>query len=113
MRPIYSLFFDFLTNPLGLPIHPLWEYLILAVIGKIAFRIAWNASPGGFGGSTIHWVVRIIAFVVMWAATYAVIAFAKFIIAHWIPIACIIGGLTIVGIAFVITYKRKERILNI
>lgn len=113
MRPIYSLFFDFLTDPLGLPIHPLWEYLILVVIGEIAFRIAWNASPGGFGGSTIHWVVRVIAFVVMWAVTYVVIAIAKFIIAHWIPIACIIGGLAIAGIVFVIIYKRKERILNI
>lgn len=112
MRPIYSLFFDFLTDPLGLPIHPLWEYLILVVIGEVAFRIAWNASPGGFGGSTIHWIVRIIAFLVMWAVAYAVIAVAKFIIAHWIPIACIAGGLVIASIIFVITYKRKDRILN-
>ena len=98
MRPIYSLFFDLLTDPLGLPIHPLWEYVILLVIGEIAFRIAWNASPGGFGGSTIHWFVRIITFALMWAVTYAVIAVGQFIIAHWIPIVCIIAALVLIGI---------------
>jgi CHASE2 domain-containing sensor protein len=92
------LFFDLLTDPLGLPIHPLWEYVILLVIGEIAFRIAWNASPGGFGGSTIHWFVRIITFALMWAVTYAVIAVGQFIIAHWIPIVCIIAALVLIGI---------------
>ena len=109
MRPIYSLFFDLLTDPLGLPIHPLWEYVILLVIGGIAFRIAWEASPGGFGGSTIHWFVRIIAFVAIWAVTYAVITVGKFVIAHWIPIVCIIGGLAIVGITTAIILNRKEQ----
>lgn len=109
MRPIYSLFFDLLTDPLGLPIEPLWEYVILLVIGEIAFRIAWEASPGGFGGSTIHWFVRIIAFAVMWAVTYAVIAVGQFVIAHWIPIVCIAGGLAVLGIAVALIYKHKTQ----
>ena len=99
MRPIYSFIFERLTDPLTLPISPLWEYVILLVIGEIAFRIAWEASPGGFGGSTIHWFVRIIAFAVMWAVTYAVIAVGQFVIAHWIPIVCIAGALPVVGIS--------------
>ena len=32
--------FGILTDPLGLPIDAIWEYLILAVIGAIAFVIA-------------------------------------------------------------------------
>lgn len=107
MRPIYSLFFDLLTDPLGLPIHPLWEYIILLVIGEIAFQIAWNASPGGFGGSTIHWFVRIIAFALMWAVTYAVIAVGQFIIAHWIPIVCIIAALVLIGIFTTIILRHR------
>lgn len=107
MRPIYSLIFDLLTDPLGLPIHPLWEYVILLVIGEIAFRIAWEASPGGFGGSTIHWFVRIIAFAVMWAVTYAVIAVGQFVLAHWIPIVCIAVGVAILGIIIKLVNKRR------
>lgn len=82
MRPIFSFIFDRITDPLGLPISPLWEYIILLVLGEIAFCIAWEASPGGFGGSAIHWFVHIITYVAIWAAAYAVIATAKFVIAH-------------------------------
>ena len=108
MREIYSILFALLTDPLGLPISPLWEYLILLVISEIAFRIAWKASPGGFGGSTIHWTVRIIAFVIMWAITYAVIWAIKFIIAHWIPIVCVAAGIIIIGITVAIIKNRKD-----
>ena len=105
MRPIFSFIFELITDPLALPISPLWEYLILLVLGEIAFRIAWEASPGGFGGSAIHWFVRAIAFVAMWAAAYAVIAVAKFVIAHWVPIMCVIGGLTFAGIILAVILK--------
>lgn len=112
MRPIYSLIFDILTDPLGLPISPLWEYIILLVIGGIAFRIAWDASPGGFGGSTIHWIVRVIAFVAIWAVTYAVIAAAKFVIAHWIPFACGAAALVAIGIIAAVVISNKARTQN-
>lgn len=107
MRPIFSFIFDLITDPLALPISPLWEYLILLVLGEIAFRIAGEASPGGFGGSAIHWFVRAIAFVAMWAVAYAVIAAAKFVIAHWIPIVCIIGGIAVAGVILAIILKQK------
>ena len=108
MKPIFSILFDVLTDPLGLPISPIWEYLILAVISAVAFRIAWEASPGGFGGSTIHWIVRIIAFVAIWAVTYAVIWVGKFLIAHWIPVACVAAGALILGVTGTIIYKKKH-----
>ena len=113
MRPIFSFIFELITDPLALPISPLWEYLILLVLGEIAFRIAWEASPGGFGGSAIHWFVRAIAFVAMWAAAYAVIAVAKFVIAHWVPIMCVIGGLTFAGIILAVILKQRATVPNI
>lgn len=112
MKPIFSFIFELITDPLALPISPLWEYLILLVLGEIAYRIAWKASPGGFGGSAIHWFVRAIAFIAMWAVTYAIIAAAQFVIAHWIPIVCIICGLALVGVILLIIIKRRAPAVN-
>ena len=69
-----NFLFDLATDPLGLPIPIIWEYVILSVIGVFAFAIGWEVSPGGPLGSLIHWLVRFIAFVIMWAVTYALIA---------------------------------------
>lgn len=102
--------FTLLTDPLGLPIHALWEYVILAVINEIAYRIAWEASPGGFGGSTIHWIVRAISFVIMWAVTYLVITVVKWIFAHWVLVVCILGAiLVIAGITTIVILRKKKR----
>ena len=89
--------FGVLTVPLGLPIDAIWEYLILAVIGAIAFGVAWNISPGGRFGSLIHWVVRLIAFVVLWAIVYGIIALVQWIFANWVLILCILGGVVVIG----------------
>lgn len=72
-----SIIFDLLTSPFGLPINPLLEYLLLAVLGTMAFHIGWEASPGGVFGSLIHWAVRFVVWVLMWAVLYAVIALGK------------------------------------
>ena len=89
--------FGLFTDPLGLPIDAIWEYLILAVIGAIAFGIAWNISPGGEFGSLIHWVVRLIAFVILWAIVYGIIALVQWIFANWVLILCILGGVVVIG----------------
>lgn len=112
MRPIFSFIFELMTDPLALPISPLWEYLILMLLGEIAFRIAWEASPGGFGGSAIHWFVRTISFVLMWVVAYAIIAAAKFVRAHWVPIVCVIGGLAVAGIILAIVLKQRTFVPN-
>lgn len=100
--------FGILTDPLGLPIDAIWEYLILAVIGAIAFLIAWNISPGEDFGSLIHWVVRLIAFVILWAIVYGIIALVQWIFANWVLILCILGGIVVVGgIITIIVLKIK------
>ena len=45
-KVVYKIIFQLITNPLGLPISALWEYIILIVINNIAFQIAWSVSPG-------------------------------------------------------------------
>lgn len=56
----------------------------MLIVGDVVHEIAWNVSPGGTFGSLIYWVTKLVAFVAIWAALYAVIAVIKFIIAHWI-----------------------------
>lgn len=107
---MYKFIFDLLTDPLGLPISFIWEYLILLALNEIAFQIAWNASPGGRFGSEIHWAVRLPTFVVLWAVTYAIISVVKWICANWVIIVSVIGAIVlIIGIVTVIIlYKRRR-----
>jgi hypothetical protein len=97
-----KLFFTLLSDPLGLPIEPLWEYVILLIVGEISHEIAWSASPGGTFGSLIYWATKLLAFVVIWAVLYALIVAIQFIIAHWIWFAVGAVVLVAIGIALVI-----------
>ena len=100
-----KLFYSLLTDPLGLPIEPLWEYLILLVVGEIVHEIAFYVSPGGTFGSLIYWVTKLIAFATIWAVLYAIIAIIKFIIAHWIWFA-IVGGVLLAAAVGLIIYAK-------
>ena len=104
---MFKILFEILTDPLGLPINIIWEYLIIAIINVIAFKIAWEASPGGFGGSTIHWVVRLIMFVIIWAIIYGVIVIAKWIFTNWKIVLCIVAGVVVLGIVIAVVVKQN------
>ena len=60
-----NILYEILTSPLGLPISPVWEYVILLIVGEIVHEIAWNVSPGGRFGSLIYWVTKLIVFVLI------------------------------------------------
>lgn len=100
-----KLFYTLLTDPLGLPIDPLWEYIILLVVGEVVHEIAFHVSPGGKLGSLIYWVTKLIAFAAIWAVLYAIIAVIKFIIAHWIWFA-ISGGVLVAVVVGLIIYSK-------
>ena len=118
---MFKVIFDFLTEPLGLPIEWYWEYLILAVIGLIAYIIAFRAVgdmydsgtiSGSVAGSFFHWLIRLIFFAAIWAITYGVIAVAKWLCDNWILVLCVLGGIVLVaGITTIIfaACKRKSK----
>lgn len=123
MSAVFSFIFDRLTDPLGLPLEAWKEWLILLIIGAIAYRIALSVvgdmySAGDIstktGGSFFHWLIRAIVFVVMWAVTYGVIVAARFVAAHWIVMVSVFGGLALVGatVAIAIHLKRKGGVAN-
>lgn len=103
MKFLYTI----ITSPLGLPISPIWEYLILLVVGEIVHEIAWNVSPGGRFGSLIYWVTKLLAFVSVWAILYGIISAIKFVVAHWVWFT--IGGLALlIGVILWITVNNKK-----
>ncbi len=101
-----KLLFELLIDPLGLPLSAMWEYVILALIGIVAFKIGWEASPGGTVGSVIHWAVRLLAFFALWAITYGAIAAFKWFIAHWAISLIILAG-TVVAVVLVFVVRQK------
>jgi len=106
---MWKIIYEILVNPLGLPIDPIWEYLIILVVGEIAHEIAYWVSPGGKTfGSFIYWVSKLLVFVAMWAILYGIITAVQFVIAHWIWFT--IGGVVILGIAItlIIIFKKKK-----
>ncbi len=103
-KPIY----EFLTSPLGLPIEWYYEYLILAIIDFVAYKLAFSKVgdlygsgiiSGSSSGSFLHWIIRAFFFIVIWAVTYGVIWLGKFVIANWQIILMSVGG--IVGTALI------------
>ena len=123
MNIIFKFLFERLTDPLGLPINILAEYIILGVIGTIAyivaFRIVGDMYHGGqistrTGGSIFHWLIRLLFFVPIWAVTYFVIWVGKLIITHWAVALAILGFALFTGvmIVFCLHNKRKGGVSN-
>ena len=98
---MYRFMFSLLTDPLGLPIHALWEYGILSAIGAVAFVVGWQVSPGGDFGAVIHWGARLLTFLVLWAVAYALIAIVQWAILHWLLAVTVLAMLVIVIFAVV------------
>ena len=117
-----KVIFEFLTEPLGLPIAWYYEWLILVIIGAIAFGIAYGIVgalydgdfiDGRGVGSFIHWLIRLLVFAALWAISYGVIAFVKWLSDNWVIIVSIVGGLIVAAIiacsiVLSIKYKRKR-----
>lgn len=108
LKFLYELF----TNPLGLPIDPLLEYLIILVVGEIAHEIAYWVSPGGKTfGSVVYWFTKLLTFIAMWAVLYGIIVAFQFVTKYWIWFASIGGGLVVMTIVvlWIVHYKKKKR----
>ena len=118
MREVLSFLFDRITDPLDLPIAWYWEWIILAIIAFAAYAIAFRAVgdlydggmiSGSTAGSILHWIIRLIVFVVIWAITYFVIWLVKLIFAHWLLIVSILGGILVAAaiVCLIVRYTRK------
>ena len=99
--------YTIITSPLGLPIDPIWEYIILLVVGEVVHEIAYWVSPGGKFGSIVYWSTKLLVFIAIWAILYGIIAVIKFVISHWIWFT--IGGiLLLIGAIIWISLHKKK-----
>jgi len=117
---VFKFIFDLATEPLGLPIEWYYEWIILGVIGYIAYLIAYDKVgslycgdfiSGRATGSFFHWIIRTIYFIVMWAIAYGVIWTGKFVATHKIQVAigmCSIVAVVIVVKLFIWIKERNE-----
>lgn len=73
---MFKFLFMIITNPLGLPINVLYEYLILLFVGEVAYRLAYSLVGKLLGegilsdktvASAAHWIIRAVIYIVMWA----------------------------------------------
>ena len=115
---MFKFIFDLATEPLGLPIDWYYEWIILGVIGYVAYLIAYDKVgslyhgdfiSGRAAGSFFHWIIRTIYFIVMWAITYGVIWTGKFVMAYKIQVTIGICSIVTVVIAVKIFIWIKER----
>ena len=115
---MFKFIFDLATEPLGLPIEWYYEWIILLAIGEIAYHVAYDkvgalyhsgSISGRAAGSFVHWIIRTVVFVAVWAVTYGVIWIGKFVMAHKIQVAIGICSIVAVVIAVKIFVWFKEQ----
>ena len=110
LKFLYELF----TSPLGLPIEPFWEWLIIIIVGEAAHEIAYWVSPGGKTfGSIIYWVTKLLTFIAIWAILYGIIVAVQFVAKYWIWFISLGGGLVgmIVIVTWIVKYKKKKGVM--
>lgn len=116
MKEIMSTIFEFSTTTLQISSDPVINYIVMLIIGLLAYKIAF-AKVGEIGvkgelGSFLHWIIRIVVFITIWAFVVTVISTIKFIVS--IPIWVWISLFLLIILSLLITVARTnpKSILN-
>ena len=116
MKVIMSFIYNLITSPLQIFDNVLVNVIIMKLIGKFTFKIAFNKvdeiGARGSLGSFLHWTIRTIVFVVTWFVISMIINIITFIIKVpieiWIAICLLIMLIKLIAIAT----KNSDSILN-
>lgn len=108
--------FDLITSPLSLFENPFYNYIAMAIVGFIAFKIAF-AIVGELGlrgetGSIVHWIIRLFIFAFIWFICCVAIALITFVINNLIVITISAMLILIVYILKIYAKKNPKSILN-
>lgn len=113
--------FDILIDPLGLPINCILEYVILGVIGEIAYRKAYSyigelyrrkIIRGKTEGKIAHWISRFLVYVPLWAAVRFLIFVVGWVKTNLLAAIIIFAAITVIVVTTVIIYRYKIRPTN-
>lgn len=107
--------FDLIVDPLGLPINGFYEYLIMAIVDAVAWRLAFAET--GFlirigiitrrEASDVHWTLRFIFYVAMWIILRIVIWVYRFVIANK-GVALFAAGCIVALIVTIMIFRNIE-----
>lgn len=66
-----GIVFDLITSPLGLNINPIAEWIIMLIVGEIAYRYAYyKVGEFDIGISIVnfilHWTIRMLMYILLW-----------------------------------------------
>ena len=121
MRDFFSFCFEYLTDPLSLPLNPITEYIILALLDWIARKLAYglvgnmygtNLISGGTSGSLFHWIFRGIIFVTIWWTANAVITIYRFVAEHWLILLTTLGAILLLAVFFLVRHFAMQNRLK-
>ena len=108
--------FDLITSPLSLFENPIHNYIAMALIGAVAFGIAYRAvgelGLRGEAGSIAHWIIRFFVLVFIWLFCCIVIKIITFIMNNWLVVIISIVLLLIVFIMKKYADSHPESKLN-
>lgn len=116
MTEILRFLFEQATDPLTLPINPIAEWIILLIINKMVFRMAFSLvgdlyDVGVIGGSVLgklaHWFIRAIFFFAVWGVVYVSIEVGRFVINNWLAVLLVILLLTIACIGYIMVKRCR------
>lgn len=111
-----KILFDLITSPFSIFENPICDYVVLAIIGYIAYKVAFG-TVGDLGlrgevGSIAHWIIRFFVFVFIWFICCVAITLITFIINNWIIITISAILLLVVYVLNIYANKNPESILN-
>ncbi|MDR0957786.1 MAG: hypothetical protein LBM16_01045 [Clostridiales bacterium] len=117
MKYILKPIFELKTGEFELFGNILYNYIAMGIIGLIAFAVAFEVVgklyandmiSGRTSGSIIHWIVRLVVFIVLFYVFSLFIWLIKFIISipWWVWLIVSIVFVAVIGISFI--FRRKS-----
>ena len=117
MKIVLGFLFERMTDPLGLPIGVLEEYIVLLILGSVAYLIAYvkvgelyheGSITSKTEGSLMHWSIRVIVFFAIWAVLYCLIWLGKLIVRHWQIALTVFVMMLLAGVILYTAFQRKN-----
>ena len=104
-----KMLFKLLVSPLSISDDYYLNYFIMAIIGLIAFKVAFklvgNLGVRGGIGSLLHWTIRFLVFISLWGSCCLAIIAVKFVITYAVL-------LSIISIGCILVYFIARNIHN-
>lgn len=114
---MFKILFELITDPLGLPIASHFEYIILLIIGFIAYKFAYmivnklyqnSMIESKASGKIAHWSIRILVFLCLYILTRWIITLVNWIDNNRNLALCIVIAAFILSVFILVLIKNAK-----